>query len=744
MNPLRLRLAMFVVLALPLIPALAQEITGNIGGTVTDPSGSVVPNATVNVTNTGTSVSRTTNTTSAGAFNFNALPVGNYSLSVESPGFKRYETTGIRLDVNDRLNFDVKLEVGAIGQRVEVSAAAVQVQTETAEISNLIGAAQTQAMPLNGRVFSQLVELVPGVVSENGRVGGGTGIDSDTTVSINGNQSNSNLWLVDGENNMDIGSNAQNVVTPPLDALEEFTVLRNNFSAEFGQVTGGVINVVTKQGTRNFHGSVYEYLRNDKLDANDFFLNSSGSPKNELRFNNFGYTLGGPFWIPGLYNKDKNKDFFFASYEGRREVRGNVATDTVPTARQRAGILDPTCQVTPAPCTPQPFDPQEQVLSQEANVPASLIDPNAKAILARYPLPNANFNGFNFIASEPRNTVDDIQLYRWDHNFSEKAMLMVRTMEEQQGLGNINNQLWGDDNFPSVSSDWTFRAWNTVAKLTYLITPHLVNDFQAGYTQNFIHWQTSSTSDPTLASRAGFTYTELFPETSGSFPTINGVDGFGTIQHQAPFTNREALVQLKDDIAYTFGSHNLKAGFFLGLSRKREPANGGGDDTAGTLTFNDFSGLLLGNLATYNEEQTLNPVYDRWHDGALYLQDTWKVTPSLTFDFGLRWQYLGQVFSAHNNIANFFPSRYDPSKCSARGFRCERFSKSGPLRHAERDSNATVSRSPQPCTRAQPPERLGATRRNRLGARDSSRRNSYSVLGPACFTVAMQFRKPAR
>jgi outer membrane receptor protein involved in Fe transport len=649
--------------------ATAQETTGNIGGTVTDPSGSVIQDATVTATNTGTGVTRTTKTTSSGVFALNALPVGNYSLRVENPGFKSFEATGIRLDVNDRLNYAVKLEVGAIGQRVEVSAAAVQLQTETSEISSLIGSAQTQAMPLNGRVFSQLVELAPGVVSESGRVGGGTGIDSDTNVSINGNQSNSNLWLLDGQNNMDIGSNAGNVVTPPLDALEEFKVLRNNFSAEFGQVTGGVINVVTKQGTRNFHGSVYEFLRNDKLDANDFFLNSSGSPKSELRFNNFGYTLGGPFWIPGLYNKDKTKDFFFASYEGRREVRGNVATDNVPTPRQRLGILDPSCQATVGPCTVQPADPQELPLSNEANVNPSLIDPNSAAVLARYPLPNTNYNGsFNFIASENRGTVDDVQLYRWDHNFSEKAMLMVRTMEEKQSLGGINSQLWGDDNFPSVSSDWTFSAWNTVAKLTYLVTPHIVNDFQFGYTNNFIHFQTSKQSDPTMASRAGFTYTELFPQTSGSFPTLNGVDGFGTITHQAPFTNREALLQWKDDVSYTFGAHNLKAGASFGASRKREPANGGADDTAGFLTFNNFSDLLTGNLSTYQEEQTLNPVYDRWHDAAVYLQDTWKATSNLTLDFGLRWQYLGQVFSAHDNIANFYPNRYDSSRCSVLAF----------------------------------------------------------------------------
>ena len=299
-----------VQMAFVLAAALyGQEITGNISGTVTDPAGSVIPKANVSATNTGTGAVRTTQATSSGVFFLNNLSVGNYTLAVEAAGFKKHETKGIRVDVNDRLNFAIKLEIGAVSESVEVSAAAVQLQTETSELANLIGSAQTQAMPFNGRVFSQLVELAPGVVSENGQVGGGTGLDSDTNVSINGNQSNSNLWLIDGQNNMDIGSNAQNVVTPPLDALEEFKVLRNNFSAEFGQVTGGVINVVTKQGTRDFHGSVYEFLRNDKLDANDFFLNSSGSPKSELRFNNFGSRSGWSLLASRHVQQGQNQGF---------------------------------------------------------------------------------------------------------------------------------------------------------------------------------------------------------------------------------------------------------------------------------------------------------------------------------------------------------------------------------------------------------------------------------------------------
>ncbi|HWF03884.1 MAG TPA: TonB-dependent receptor, partial [Candidatus Angelobacter sp.] len=348
----------------------------------------------------------------------------------------------------------------------------------------------------------------------------------------------------------------------------------------------------------------------------------------------------------GVYNKEKTKDFFFASYEGRRNVTGNTAQDNVPDAAERAGDLSEL---------------------GEPNVPVSQINPNALAILARYPMPNAT-GSYNFVASLPTGTADNIQLYRWDHNISDKAMLMARVMTESQGLANINNQLWADDNFPSVSSDWTFSSLNSMVKLTNIITPTVVNEFQFGYTNNYIHFQTSKDSDPTLASRAGFTYTELFPQTSGSFPTVNGVDGFGTLEHQAPFTNREALLQWQDSLSWTTGNHSLKMGFDIGRGRKREPANGGADDTAGVMTFNSFYDLLLGNLASYQEEQTLNPVYDRWHDYGLYVQDTWKVTSHLTLDLGLRWQYLGQSFSAHNNIGNFYPNLYNPSQCSLAGF----------------------------------------------------------------------------
>jgi hypothetical protein len=648
----------------------AQEITATILGTVTDSSGAVIPDATVSVTNLSTKAERRTTTTTAGVFFFTSLPIGDYKLRVTKEGFKQYERTSIHLDVNQKLSFDVALEVGATTQAITVTGEIALVETSTGMVSNLVGSAQTQALPLNGRAFNQLVDLVPGVAPDNGRVGGGVGLNSDTAVSVNGNQSNANVFLVDGVYNEDNGSSANLLVTPSVDSLEEFNILRNNYSAEFGGGTGAIVNVVTKAGTQTFHGDLFEFLRNDALDSANFFENATGTQKSKLRLNNFGGTIGGPFWIPGHYNQDKTKDFFFVSTEFRREVRGNVAHDNVPSARQRQGVLDPNCVASQAPCTAQPADPFEVPLSGEANVDPSSIDPNSAAILTRYPLPNANFvqNGFNFFANEPTVTNVDQETYRWDHYISEKARVMVRYMRMSQSLNGINTQLWGDDSFPSVNSDWKWLGRNAVLHITNMLSPRLVNDFEFGYSHNHITFVTGQTSDKTLASRAGFTYTELFPQTSGSFPTLNAVESFGAVQHTAPFFNKTDNWLFKDDLAFTFGKHNLKMGGDLLLLRKMEPANGGDDETAGTMTFNTFQDLLLGNLLSYQEEQTLNPVRGRYKSLAFYVQDDYKASRTLTLNLGLRWQYLSPIRAANNNIANFDPGLYDPAKCSAAAF----------------------------------------------------------------------------
>jgi outer membrane receptor protein involved in Fe transport len=667
---------------------VAQEITGTIAGAVTDDTGSVVPEATVTLTSTRTAASRTVSTTAAGVFSFNNLPIGDYQLSVQKPGFKDYQLNAIQLHVDDKLNFPIVLKLGAVSEKIVVSAEASQLQTETAEVSNLVGTKQMLALPLNGRDFNQLVELVPGVSPDNGSVGGGTGLFSDTSISVDGNESNSNLFLIDGEYDMDSGGNGNLLVTPSVDAIEEFKILRNNYSAEFGGATGGIINVITKSGTQMFHGSLFEFFRNDVLDANNFFLNNSGQPKAELRLNNFGFTGGGPIWIPKHYNTERKSDFFFYSFEARRQISGNILQAIVPSQRQRNGLLVPPCgEITqPAPPTPAipcdptlAVDPNESPLINEPNLPGATatipspsIDPNSVAFMNRMLLPNTPAsNGFNFITSAPQGTFDHQNLIRWDHYFGSNTILTMRYVDIVQTLTNINDQLFGlGDAFPNVSQDWHWLGTNVITKLTTTISPRLVNDFQFGYSNNNLAYATSASSNTAISGRQGFTYTELFPETSGSFPSLNPVGPFldngpnassnTLVQNTQPFSNRTDNFQYKDDLSYTFGKHNLKFGAFFRFNRKHEPANGGGNFTAGTFTFGSMSDFLLGNIATYSEEQTQNYVPDRSHDYAVYVQDTWKLFPSLTLSLGLRYQILQQVYSADKNVANFRPGAFVP------------------------------------------------------------------------------------
>jgi outer membrane receptor protein involved in Fe transport len=674
--------AIFCSIAGPI--AIAQEITGTISGSVTDDSGAVVPDATVALKSGRTGASHSTTSTAAGIFVFNNLPIGEYQLSVQKGGFKDYQLTGIQLHVDDKLNFPIILKVGAVSEKVVVSAEASQLQTESAEISNLVGTKQMLALPLNGRDFNQLVELVPGISPDNGSVGSGTGLFSDTSISVDGNESNSNLFLIDGEYDLDSGGNGNLLVTPSVDAIEEFKILRNNYSAEFGGATGGIVNVITKSGGQTFHGSVFEFFRNDDLDANNFFLNNSGQPRSELRLNDFGFTGGGPIWIPKHYNTDRKSDFFFYSFEERRQISGNILTAVAPSQRQRNGVLVPSCadtgvQGSGVPCDPTlPGDPNEApILTGDANLPGATpttpspsIDPNSTAFMNRMLLPNtAISNGFNFITSAPQGTFDHQNLVRWDHYFGSRTVLTMRYVDIVQTLTDINDQLFGlGDPFPNVSQDWHWLGTNVIVKLTSTLTPRLVNDFQFGYSNNNLRYATSANSDPSISGRQGFTYTELFPETSGSFPSLNPVGPFldngpnaganTLVQNTQPFSNRTDNFQYKDDLSYTFGKHNLKFGAFFRFNRKREPANGGGNFTAGTFTFASMEDFLLGNIQTYSEEQTQNPVNDREHDYAVYAQDTWKVSPKLTLDLGLRYQILAQVYSATDNIANFRPSAY--------------------------------------------------------------------------------------
>jgi hypothetical protein len=325
----RPRLSLAAILILLAVPALAQRTSATVRGTVTDSSASVIPGATVTLQNESTGFTRDAVTNEAGFYSFAELPIGTYTLSVELSGFKTATRTNIVLNVADDRAVDIVMEPGAVTETITVQAAAQSVRTIGGDVSGVVTGAQVRELPLNGRNFLQLATLMPGVsapdflnVKDKGLLGG-----SDLAVS--GGGVTANLWTVDGTNNNDVGSNRTILVYPSVEAIEEFKILRNAYGAEFGQSGGAQVNIVTRGGTNEFHGSGFYFGRDDSLVAKDFFLKRADQPKQELSRHDFGWTLGGPIVRDRLH--------FFASQEWNRERLGSVRQAFVPTAAERAG-----------------------------------------------------------------------------------------------------------------------------------------------------------------------------------------------------------------------------------------------------------------------------------------------------------------------------------------------------------------------------------------------------------------------
>src|SRR5215468_7345736 len=281
-------------LLLVAMPAFAQRITATIRGTVTDPTGAVVSGAKVTITNEGTGLTRSAPSNSAGNYSFAELPVGSYRVEVETAGFKTAVRSKIAVNVADTRAVDVQLETGGISEQVNVEVATVAVHTVGAEIAGLVSGEQVRELPLNGRNFMQLTLLQPGVTPTEGLNTVNKGLQGGSDVSVSGGSTTSNLWLVDGADNVDHGSNRTILVYPSVDAIEEFKIQRNNYGAEFGQAGGAQVNLVTKGGTNEFHGTGYYFLRRDSLNSNDYFLEQAGQDKPKQHWDDFGATFGGP------------------------------------------------------------------------------------------------------------------------------------------------------------------------------------------------------------------------------------------------------------------------------------------------------------------------------------------------------------------------------------------------------------------------------------------------------------------
>lgn len=669
---------LFICLSLAAMPAVAQEVTGNIAGLVTDATGAVVPNAKVTVTATARNqVVRTLATDASGSYVAPLLPLGIYAVTVEVKGFKKVTQTGIELNVNEKLSVNFRLEIGDTAQEITVAAEAVQVELLSAQQSGLISGTMVRELALNNRHFAQLLALQPGVVSNTSDsmfVGttNPTGGNNLAAFSVNGQRQSANNWIVDGADILDRGSNLTLINYPSVDAIEEVKVVRSAYSSEFGRSAGGQVNVVTRSGTNQFHGTAYEFWRNDKLNANNFFNNRNlrpgpdgTAPRPPLRYNNFGYTIGGPVWIPKLYN-GKDKTFFFWSQEFRRVVNFNAAEVIIPTANELRGVFgQPVCTGPNGDCT--------STASTITN-----INPAARAyitdVYSKLPAPG-NGSNVNALFVPLRGVFNSRQeLVRVDHNFGGKLQLAGRYLQDT--IPTIEpGGLFTNVFVPGVSITETNSPGKTfVIRGTSTISARMYNE--AGYT-----WSKGGIfSSPTgLINQANSPNVRIplpFANTLGRIPSI-ALGGGASITSFGPYDNFSTNHNIFNNFTAALGRHTLKLGGQFFRYRKNENAAGA---NAGSFTFagaprptgtglfqQSWANFLQGNVASFSQTSVdLAPDLIAYtFEG--YIQDDFRLASNFVLNMGVRYTNFRQPFEAENRLTNFDTAAFDP----ARAFRID-------------------------------------------------------------------------
>ncbi|HEV8429154.1 MAG TPA: carboxypeptidase regulatory-like domain-containing protein [Pyrinomonadaceae bacterium] len=647
-----------------------SSTTGNITGTVRDPQGAAVPKAEVTITEEKTGVSRTVRATEDGFYTATSLPAGVYTVSTSPSGFKKTVTTGVDLHVNENKTVNLDVQVGQVTETVTITSESAPVELRSGEVSSLITEKQVTELPLNGRNYAQLALMVPGVspVTQAGAGGAfatrGTGLNAGVDMAVNGNQSNANLWTVDGVNNMDVGSNRTLLVFPSIDSIQEFRVERNSFGAEFGQAQGAVVNLITKGGSNEFHGTAFEFYRNDSLNANNFFLNRSGQPKPQLKYNNFGGTFSGPII--------KNRAFFYWSEEWRRERRGQVLSARVPTAAEKtgdfSGILTGNLPHMPGQTCNNSGDPG---CFPGNKIPTNLLSPAGLAFVKLFPNPTGPGVG-DWATSQvqPINTRQDS--IRGDITLNDKTNLMVKYINEKWTHLAASGNFWGDSPYPTLASDWSQPSHSFVVKLSNTITSKAVNEFQFSIAGNDIIITTSPETQALqdeIASKIPTVFPHADGTVGGTVPSLFwGAGGYANIWHQAPWANREDLYIWKDDFSLVKGSHEWKFGGLFSHNFKDEPGGGAGGGNqqltiqgCGEQTGHCIADLLLKDtvLLNYTEIATTEIAEGRWRDFEFYANDVWKLHPRVTLTMGIRYSRFPPAWEKDNRISNFFPALYN-------------------------------------------------------------------------------------
>lgn len=654
-------LTLFIALSFQRAPA--QVTSGSITGQVVDSTGALVPEVTVTAIQSQTNVQWKTVTDTAGAYIFPNLPVGTFTVSAQKEGFSTERVNNIILNAGDQLRTNLTVKPGAVTDTVQVNSDEINVDTESGNVGEVVSSEAIEAMPLVTRNFIQLVELVPGVSSDIGSQEG-FGSGSGLAASVNGVRENANNWTIDGVPNLDV-YNGNNSIVPNVDALAEFRIDRGNYTAEQGRSAGASINAIVKQGTNQFHGTWFEFMRNGDLNANNYFSNLYGSPRPNEHYNNFGYTVGGPI--------KKEKLFFFWSEEWRRiiEPTGTVTT-LVPTNQELTGDFSdysalglPEPMVTAAlaanplcaNCVAgQPF-PNDQI-------PSGMLDANALLLInTYYPRAGTFKDGYNFASSVPTTTTVREELIRMDYNLNDKWKAFAHYIQDQNHIASPYS-LWGDNPLPNVEGTHEFEPMQSFGvNLVGTLTPNLINEVQFGIYHDIIR----ISEDPTIsrARASGLNIPYYFPSPhlnlDNRIPQLH-FSHYAGVNTDWPFLNGFFYHKWTDNLSWHRGRHNYRFGLLItqqGKNENNQDYLGNGSFTwGGSQTGNDLADMFTNFADSYQEEETNPMQHLRYWDDEFYAQDQWQVSPRLSLTLGLRYTFFSPEIDQNNLLTSFLPQLY--------------------------------------------------------------------------------------
>jgi hypothetical protein len=636
---------LFLIAVIP-VAGCAQSNVGRISGTVTDASGAGVPDCVVALRDARTGLEQKIRTDEAGTYVFPSVQAGTYDVRAERQGFRASSKTGLVLDAASRRVVDFTLEVGQVSESVSVTATAQQVQANSGNVGSVISERQLTQLALNGRDYTQLLRLIPGAATTtlntfNPQL-------SLTQQRINGIRTSSAYFTIDGSENHDNGANDNAIVNPNVDAIAEVKIDTASYSAEFGGRAGAMVNVVTKSGTRDFHGSLFEFVRNDAFDARSFFA----TRVDPLRFNDFGGTIGGPIYIPNRFNRNRDKLFFFFSEEWKYVRQGQTTVNTVPTMAERAGDFRDSSLPAPIdPTTGQPFP--------DRIVPQSRWSTNGPLLLKPYPAPNFVGPGGNFVATGMNQTDFREELVRIDYNISSTTQLNWR----------LANDKWyivfpfRNNNLGITPNPRPRPGYVSSINVQHAFSPTMLNYASFSVSKNSI------VGDPDVTavqrSTLGLTFPEIFrANRSAAAPAVN-IGGFTGYNANDRIKNGNGTLQVRDDFTKIIGAHTLKAGAQITRARKNENTNVRDE---GSVTFNTsarnttrnaVADVLLGNFQSYVEPEADSFWWARSSQYEFYVQDTWRASRRLTLELGVRYNIIPSFTNAQGNASTFLPRLYN-------------------------------------------------------------------------------------